>query len=198
MFQSLLLELLWTVSVSLAKLQTLFVKDFDMKFKWKKNMKKKLKLIFSSTRTSQFATISLDDRWRLIKCKFFFTILLFKPLKTMEEIEAYNQERQLNKVIITCLCPRFIETSKTEHASKAVAINLHCHFARLSDNSHQVLFACSLFRTNWTIRGGTHKMWSEFAFFPMYIFTDDKLYFYDFRGKSLCEAESVWAGDYIL
>ena len=30
------------------------------------------------------------------------------------------------------------------------------------------------------------------------IFTDDKLYFYDFRGKRLCEAESVWAGDYIL
>ena len=42
MFQSLLLELLCTVSVSLSKLQTLFIKDFGMKLTRKKNMKKKL------------------------------------------------------------------------------------------------------------------------------------------------------------
>ena len=46
--------------------------------------------------------------------------------------------------------------------------------------------------------GAGHIIFGPNLPFFQCIFTDDKLYFYAFRGKSLCEAESVRAGDYIL
>ena len=49
-----------------------------------------------------------------------------------------------------------------------------------------------LFHKNWMIRGGTRKMWSEFASLPLYIFTDDKLYFLWFQGQ-----KPLWSWVYL-